>query len=101
MPTPGRMEITIKINELPADVKTVENGWKEFQIDCDGQIVTVKVKPKMWRKLEEAQANYPMWLAAIGGKMGEPTHGGFVIEQPNIQVFERKPKEAKPETATV
>jgi hypothetical protein len=29
--------------------------------------------------------------------MGEPTSAGFVLDQPNIQVFERKPKETKPE----
>jgi len=33
MPTPGKMELTIKINEFPADVKTVENGWKQFELD--------------------------------------------------------------------
>jgi hypothetical protein len=100
MPTAGKMELTIKINEMPADVRTVENGWKEFDLDCDGQLVRVKVKPKVFKKLEDAQANYPMWVAAITGKMGEPMHGGFVLDQPNIQVFERKPKEPKPEATT-
>jgi hypothetical protein len=101
MPTPGKMELTIKINEFPSDVKTVENGWKEFDLDCDGQEVTIKVKPKVFKKLEEAQANYPMWVAAIAGKMGELTNKGFVLDQPNIQVFERKPKEPKPEASAV
>jgi hypothetical protein len=41
-----------------------------------------------------------MWVAAIAGKMGEPLHGGFVLDQPNIQVFERKLKEPKLETAS-
>ncbi len=101
MPIQGRMEITIKINEMPADVRTVENGWKEFDLDCDGQLVRIKVKPKVFKKLEQAQESYPMWVAAIAGKMGEPMQGGFVLDQPNIQVFERKPKEPKPEeTAT-
>jgi hypothetical protein len=100
MPTAGKMELTIKINEMPADVETVENGWKQFDLDCDGQLVRVKVKPKVFKKLEDAQANYPMWVAAIAGKMGEPMHGGFVLDQPNIQVFERKPKEPKPEATT-
>jgi hypothetical protein len=95
MPIPGKMELTIKINEFPADVTTVENGWKQFELDCDGRAVSIKVKPKVFKKLEEAQANYPMWVAAIAGKMGEPTDGGFVLDQPNIQVFERKPKEPK------
>jgi hypothetical protein len=46
--------------------------------------------------LEDAQANYPQWVAAIAGKMGEATETGFVLLEPNIQVFEKKPKEAKP-----
>jgi hypothetical protein len=95
MSIPGKLEITIKINEFPTDVQTVENGWKQFELDCDGQIVLVKVKPKVFKKLEQAHENYPMWVAAIAGKMGTPTKDGFVLDQPNIQVFERKPKEAK------
>jgi len=37
-----------------------------------------------------------MWVAAIAGKLGEPTENGFILEEPNIQIFEKKPKEAKP-----
>jgi hypothetical protein len=85
MPTPGKLELTIKINEMPADVETVENGWKEFDLDCDGQLAAIA------KRCCEAQ---------IAGKMGEPLHGGFVLDQPNIQVFERKPKEPKLETAS-
>ena len=98
MSTPGKLELTIKINEFPADVQTVENGWKQFELDCDGQLVSVKVKPKVFKKLEQAQENYPMWVAAIAGKMGSPTENGFVLNEPNIQVFERKPKEPKEAT---
>lgn len=100
MPTSGKLELTIKINEMPTDIRTVENGWKEFDLDCDGQLVRVKIKPKVFKKLEQAQESYPMWVAAIAGRMGEPLQGGFVLDQPNIQVFERKPKEPKPETAS-
>jgi hypothetical protein len=88
----GKLELTIKINELP-NAATVENGWKSFEIDCDGQIVSVTVKPKVWKKLEDAQTNFPMWVAAIAGKMGQPTEKGFVLSEANIQVFEKKPKE--------
>ena len=100
MTTAGKLEITIKINEFP-EPQTVENGWKQFDLDCEGQLVRVKVKPKVFKKLEEARDNYPMWVAAIAGKMGEAIEGGFILDQPNIQVFERKPKEAKPEAAAV
>lgn len=92
MPTAGKMELTIKINSFPASVRTVENGWKQFDIDTGSQIVTVKVLPKVFKKLEQAQENYPQWVAAIAGQMGEKTDRGFVLKEPNIQVFERKPK---------
>ena len=95
MATQGKLELTIKISEFPADVKTVENGWKSFEIDCDGRIVSVTVKPKVFKKLEQAQTDYPMWVAAIAGKMGEATEQGFVLNEPAIQVFEKKPKEPK------
>jgi hypothetical protein len=92
----GKLELTIKINELPVDVSVDKNGWKSFDLDCDGQILSVTVKPKVFKKLEDAQANYPQWVAAIAGKMGEATETGFVLLEPNIQVFEKKPKEATP-----
>ncbi len=96
MPVSGKLEVTIKINELP-NAQTVENNWRHFEIDCDGQIVSITVKPKVWKKLEDAQANFPMWVAAIAGKIGAKNATGFVLNEPNIQVFERKPKEPKPE----
>ena len=96
----GKLELTIKINELPVDVSVDKNGWKSFDLDCDGQILSVTVKPKVFKKLEDAQANYPQWVAAIAGKMGEATETGFVLLEPNIQVFEKKPKEAKPAEET-
>jgi hypothetical protein len=95
--TTGKLEVTIKINELPNDVQTNKDNWKTFELDCDGRVVSVTVKPKIWKKLEDAAANYPQWVAAIGGKMGESTSDGFVLSEPNIQVFERKPKDPKPE----
>ena len=46
MTVSGKLELTIKINELP-EATTGENGWKSFEIDCDGRIVAVTVKPKV------------------------------------------------------
>ncbi|MHC5917268.1 MAG: fertility inhibition FinO-like protein [Nostoc sp.] len=88
---PGKLEITIKINELPQS-NIVENGWQQFENDCDGRIISITVKPKIWKKLTDAASNYPQWVAAIAGKLGQQTDNGFVLEEPNIQVFERKPK---------
>ena len=95
MPTPGKLELTIKINEFPALVRTLESGWKQFDIDTGEHLVTISVKPKIFKKLEQAQENYPQWVAAIAGLMGEKTERGFVLNEPNIQTFEKKPKEPK------
>ena len=91
MPTNGKLEITIKISELP-EVKTVENGLQYFELDCNGRIFSVTVKPKVWKKLTDAQVNWTMWVGAIAGQLGAITSDGFILDQPNIQVFEKKSK---------
>ena len=100
MATAGKLELTIKINSFPEDVRTVENGWKRFELDCDGVMVSITVKPKIFKKLEDAVANYPLWVAAIAGKMGSRTKDGFVLENASITTFERKPKESAEPIAT-
>ncbi|MBW4505525.1 MAG: fertility inhibition FinO-like protein [Scytonematopsis contorta HA4267-MV1] len=84
----------IKISELP-QVKTVENGWQQFELECDSRIVSVTLKPKVWKKLTDAQANYPMWVASVTGKIGQATSNGFELVEPNVQTFEKKSKEPK------
>jgi hypothetical protein len=90
----GKLEIIIKISELP-NATIVENGWQQIEIECDGRIITMVVKPKVFKKLTDAQANFPEWVGAIAGKMGETTENGFMLLEPNIQVFEKKPKADK------
>ncbi|NET27045.1 fertility inhibition FinO-like protein [Okeania sp. SIO1I7] len=90
----AKMEVVLKISELP-EAETVENGWQKFELDADGIIVSMTVKPKIFKKLTQASENYPQWVAAISGKMGESTENGFILEQPNIQTFEKKPKAEK------
>ncbi|NER27261.1 MAG: fertility inhibition FinO-like protein [Symploca sp. SIO1C4] len=94
----GRLEITVKINQLPSAI--VVGRLYQFEIDCLGLIVQVNVKPKTWKKMEQAAANYPQWVAAISGKLGEQTDQGFVLQQPGVQVFEKKAKTPKEETST-
>jgi hypothetical protein len=90
MITPGKLELTIKITTLPVHVATDPNGWKVFNLDCDGVRVAVRLRPKMWIKLEQAASSLPVWVAAIAGKMGERTAEGFALEESAVQVFERK-----------
>ena len=96
----GKLEVTIKISELPQP-KTVDNGWQEFQVNCDEREITITVKPKVWKKLTDAQANWDSWVAAISGTIGEETDSGFVLNNPNIQTFEKKVKQSDPVESTV
>jgi hypothetical protein len=104
----GNLEITIKINEF-TQAKTVENDWQQFEFDCNGRILTVIVKPKVGKKLTVGCANYPQWVTAMSndkprsvyaGKLGQQTGNGFVLEKPNIQVFEFKPRAEAAVTAS-
>lgn len=96
MPVPGKLEVTIKINQLPDEVTTDKNGWKRFRIDCGGRPVDVALRPRMWTKIEEAAKNWPLWLATITGTMGQSVGQGFVLAEPAVQVFERKPRPETP-----
>jgi hypothetical protein len=58
----------------------------------NGVVFTITVKPKAWKKFEEAQAAYPQWVAAIKGKLGKRTAKGFVLDEVGIQAFEKKAK---------
>jgi hypothetical protein len=96
MPVPGKMDITIKINELPTEVITDKHGWKKFTIDCAGRPVQIALRPRMWTKIEEASRNWPLWLAAITGQMGQSEGKGFHLTEPAVQVFERKARPVEP-----
>lgn len=96
MPIPGKLEVTIKIHEVPTEVTTKSNGWKEFTLDCGGRPVLITVRPRMWIRLEEAAATYPLWVASITGQMGAAHGKGFVLTEPALQVFERKARAVEP-----
>lgn len=97
----GKMELSVKIDTVPIDSKTVKNGWQEFTIEASGQIIKVTVRPKTWNKLQKAGSEFPAWIAHLKGKMGERIKGGFEIEQPSVQIFEKQPKGTKAEPEAV
>lgn len=97
--TKGKMEVVVKLNQLPEDVKTVDKGWLEFVVDTGEALVIITVKPKAFATLEQAKLDYSDWVAAISGQMGEVTITGFRLESPAIKVFERKAKSLPEQTA--
>ncbi len=96
MAIPGKLEVTIKVNQLP-EAKPASPQTMLFAIQADGKTVVVEVKNKVWNNLKAANEKYPQWVAAITGKMGAGVQGGFRLDSPAVQVFEKKPK---PETTT-
>jgi len=99
MANPAKLEITIKITELPTDVTIKKaNGWKEFTVECEGRSVAISLRPRAWNKLEEAQTKYPLWVAAITGQLGQQQGKKLELLEPSVQVFEKKarpPKDAQ------
>jgi len=89
----GNLELTIKIDQVPTNVITHQNGWKSFRIKCGERIVNVSVRPKVFKRLEEGTEKYGHWTAEISGKMGESTNAGFILEDPIVQVFQKKAKD--------
>ena len=91
MAIPGKLEVTIKINQLP-EAKPASAQAMLFAVQADGKTVVVEVKNKVWNTLKAANEKYPQWVAAITGKIGAGVQGGFRLDSPAVQVFEKKPK---------
>ena len=82
MSVPGKLEATIKISELPTS-EVVENGWRQFTIDCDGRQVSATVNRRS-EKADNRHEQYESWVAAITGWM-EKAHARGV--RPEIPAF--------------
>jgi len=91
---PARIEISVKINEVPKAFKIIKNGWYRFIVG-DAQPVVMKAMPRFWNKLTKAEEDFSSWVGVITGKFGQPYKKGFVMENPVLQVFEKKPKKPK------
>lgn len=91
----GRMELTIKVNELPNNVLTVKNQWRQFDVQADDQVIRLRIRPKAWNKMAQANEQWESWVAAITGKMGNPIKNGFELLQPAVQVYEKKLKSSQ------
>jgi len=88
--TKGRLEINIKITQLPNFVENIKNGWRRVYINADGYLVQIKIRPKAWNKLLQADAEYSKWIATITGKIGVKIKNGFELLEPAIQVYENQ-----------
>jgi hypothetical protein len=93
----GRAEVTVKFSEVP-QVRT-DGDKVTVEIVCEGWVISTQLKAKSWRKAVNAMMEYPQWVASLNGKLGQETQRGFTLMDAGVQVFEKKPKETKPEPA--
>jgi sRNA-binding protein len=92
MAVDAKLEITLKFSTLP-NAQPAGQGKMAFALKTqDGQFITTEVNQKTWNKLAKAAADWPPWVAALTGTIGERTDKGFRLENPGLQVFERQPK---------
>lgn len=97
MPIQGKLELTLKITQLPSETTTDKRGWTVFIVDCGGRPVTIALRPRMWTKLVDANIIWPnQWYAAISGEMGRSIGKGFELAGAIVQVFEQKKKGQQP-----
>jgi hypothetical protein len=87
----GKIDITLKFSQTPNQI-TDYSSDKEFLLNADGSEVTVRLNSKLFQHLEQANNIYPSWVCLLEGKMGASTEKGFLLDEPKIQVFEKKAK---------
>lgn len=97
--TKSTLDLTIKLYEVPKELNTNAQGEKEFFVTANQCQVFLSLKTKQFNKLIEAQEKYPNWIGRISGKLGAFTNDGFILDQPNLQVFE-KPAKSLPKTVS-
>jgi sRNA-binding protein len=93
---PGRLELTLKFSEMPK-AAPVKDGMK-IGIQTPGALVVTTLSPKSWKRLVQATNSWPHWVASVNGKLGVKAGADgsavVVLEQPALQVFEKKVKAA-------
>ena len=91
--TLARAEITLKFNTIPK-VREAANKRVEFDLATDkGVVFTVNIKAKSWRSALKKMEEMDDWIAAVKGKLGQPSERGFFLTEAGLQVFEISPKQ--------
>jgi hypothetical protein len=96
----ARSEITIKFSGSLPQAKPAPNKKVEIELtDQNGIIFTALINAKSWRKAETNTSEFADWAGAISGKLGQRTDNGFEVVDAGIQIFEKKPKDVKPDVS--
>ncbi len=86
--TPAKIQLTCKLNQVPKHRELPDKQVELFLNDGGDLIFTVRMKPKMFKKLTDH--GFEQWVAAISGDLGQNTETGFELLNAAVQVFEKK-----------
>jgi hypothetical protein len=92
----GKIEVTLKLNQLPNWVYRGKNDEHKFFVNGGGYLFEVRCRPRTWQKLLQAQQDYPAWTAAITGQLGVRIKQGFRLMNASVQIYESKVKTPQP-----
>ena len=92
----GKIEVTLKLNQLPNWVYRGKNDEHKFLVNGGGYIFEVRCRPRTWQNLLQAQQDYPAWTAAITGQLGVRIKQGFRLMNASVQIYESKVKSPPP-----
>ena len=96
----ARSEVTIKFSGSLPTAKPAPNKKVEIEVtDQNGIVFTALLNAKSWRKAETNASDFADWAGAVSGKLGQRTANGFEVVDAGIQIFEKKPKDLKPEVS--
>jgi hypothetical protein len=96
-----RLELTIRLDELPTETKDEPGGGASFVVGTEpGPRFAVKLNKKTFTRMKMAAEQWPHWLAIIAGKPGKSVGDGvFRLEEIGANIMERKkpePTQARP-----
>ena len=88
MATPAKISLTCKLNQVPKHRELPDKQVEFFLNDGTDRIFTVRMKPKMFKKLTDH--GFEQWVAAISGDLGQNTETGFELLNAAVQIFQKK-----------
>lgn len=93
-----RLEVTLKINQIP-NPEVTKDGMQFFKIHYENRVVSFSVKQKTWNKIVTTAKSMHYFVIAIAGGMGPDTDDGFELLNASAQCFQGKPPKESKEAA--
>lgn len=85
----GRLEVRLKLVDMPKHVQKVKNDWRELIVRASGLDYVLRIRPRAWQQIQTANNQYEAWMAIITGKLGARVKNGFRLTDISVQVVER------------